>query len=78
MRCYEGRENEGRDGARGIDGAKEVKNLLQVVPGYKRAVVNRSDDAIKSSVEAAFKANRRVNDSRIKVESKWPLPSLGY
>ena len=55
--------------ARGIEGVKEVKNLLQVVPTAQRAVVQRSDDAIKKSVEAAFKANRRVNTSGINVAS---------
>jgi hyperosmotically inducible protein len=55
--------------ARGIEGTKDVKNLLQVVPESRRAVVDRSDDAIKSNVEAAFKANRRVSDSGIKVSS---------
>ena len=57
------------DVARGIDGVKQVKNLLQVLPTSQRAVVQRSDDEIKKSVEAAFKANRRVNDSGIKVSS---------
>ena len=55
--------------ARDIEGAKSVKNLLQVVPKAQREVVERTDDAIKDSVEAAFKANRRVNDSGIKVAS---------
>jgi hyperosmotically inducible periplasmic protein len=55
--------------ARGIEGAKDVKNLLRVVPSAKRAVVKRTDDSIKQGVEAAFKANRRVNDSGIKVAS---------
>jgi hyperosmotically inducible protein len=54
---------------RRIEGAKSVKNLLQVVPSPERTVVKRSDDAIKKSVEAAFKANRRVNKSGIEVES---------
>ena len=55
--------------ARRIEGVKEIKNLLQVVPSAQRAVVERSDDSIKTSVEAAFKANRRVNTSGIKVAS---------
>ena len=55
--------------ARGIDGAKDVKNLLQVVPKYLREVVERSDDDIKSGVEAAFSANERVKGSGIKVAS---------
>ena len=32
-------------------------------------MVERSDDQIKEGVEAAFKANRRVNESGIKVAS---------
>jgi len=57
------------DVARGIEGTKQVKNLLQVVPEGQRKTVERSDEAIKKSVEAAFKANRRVNTSGIKVSS---------
>ena len=57
------------DVARRVDGVKDVKNLLQIVPDSQRKVVERSDDEIKTSVEAAFKANRRVNDSGIKVAS---------
>jgi hyperosmotically inducible protein len=55
--------------ARGIDGAKDVKNLLQVVPMSDRAVVQRSVDAIKKDVAAAFKANRRLTGSGISVAS---------
>ena len=55
--------------AGGIDGAKEVKNLLQVVPESQRKVVERSDEQIKEGVEEAFKANGRVKDSGIKVAS---------
>ncbi len=47
--------------ARKIEGAKEVKNLLQVVPEAQRTVVERSDADIEKSVKAAFKANRRVS-----------------
>ena len=57
------------DVARRIEGAKDIKNLLQVVPTATRAVVQRSDDAIKKGVEAAFNANRRVNTSGIKAAS---------
>jgi hyperosmotically inducible protein len=55
--------------ARGIEGAKDVKNLLQIVPIADRVVVKRSDKSIKQGVQAAFKANRRVNASGIKVAS---------
>jgi osmotically-inducible protein OsmY len=55
--------------ARRIDGVKDVRNLLQVVPGSARKAVERSDDQVKDAVVAAFKANRRINDSGIKVQS---------
>jgi hyperosmotically inducible protein len=55
--------------ARRVDGIKDVKNLLQVVPVAKRETVDRSDEQIKDGVEQAFKANRRVHDSGIKVAS---------
>ena len=55
--------------AKGVEGAKEVKNLLQVVPSADRKVVERSDDDIQKAVDKAFKANKQVNDSGIKVAS---------
>jgi osmotically-inducible protein OsmY len=42
---------------------------LQVVPKSQREIVDRSDDDIKKGVEAAFKANCRVNASGISVAS---------
>ena len=65
----EAEKAEAENVARGIEGAKQVKNLLQVVPSAQRAVVERSDDLIKKGVEAAFNANRRVNTSGITVAS---------
>jgi len=55
--------------ARGVDGVKDVKNLLQVVPDSAKKAVERTDDQIKDAVVAAFKANKRVNDSGVKVQS---------
>ena len=55
--------------ARGIDGAKEVKNLLQVVPTAQREVVERSDELIKKGIDDAFKANARVSASGITAAS---------
>jgi hyperosmotically inducible periplasmic protein len=52
-----------------VGGVKSVKNLLQVVPNSARKVVDRADAEIKDAVEAAFKANRRINDSGIGVAS---------
>src|SRR5262245_2903941 len=55
--------------ARGIDGVKQVKNLLQVVPSARRDTVNESDEKIKDDIQAAFKANRRIAESGIAVTS---------
>jgi hyperosmotically inducible protein len=55
--------------ARRIDGVKDVKNLLQVVPDSARKAVERGDDVIKDAVVASFNANKRVNASGIKVQS---------
>jgi len=41
--------------ARNIDGVKDVKNLLQVVPEYRKEAVNASDASIKDNVEKALK-----------------------
>jgi len=55
--------------ARRVEGVKDVKNLLQVVPAAKRDTVDHSDDQIKEGIEQAFKANRRINGNGIKVAS---------
>lgn len=55
--------------ARRVDGVKDVKNLLQIVPDASKKAVERSDDQIKESVTAAFRANKRVNDSGVKLQS---------
>jgi osmotically-inducible protein OsmY len=52
-----------------IEGVRQVKNLLQVVPEARREVVERADAEIKRNVESAFKANHRIRDSGIKVAS---------
>lgn len=55
--------------AKGIDGVKSVKNELQVVAEANKDVVEASDAQIKDGVEKAFKANRIVEDSDIRVAS---------
>lgn len=54
---------------RKLDGVKEVKNLLQVVPSAERKAVKRSDDEIKKDLDAAWKSHKALNDSGIKVQS---------
>jgi hyperosmotically inducible protein len=65
----EGEKAKAEATARRIDGVQDVKNLLQVVPASAKKAVERSDDQVKDAVVAAFKANKRVNDSGIKVQS---------
>jgi len=52
-----------------LDGVKDVKNLLQVVPGAERKAVKRSDDEIKKELDAAWQSHKGLNDSGIKVQS---------
>ena len=48
--------------AKGIEGVKSVKNLLQVVPDRTRDAVEDSDDVIKGNVEKALDANDMMKD----------------
>jgi osmotically-inducible protein OsmY len=52
-----------------IDGAREVRNLLQVVSARATAAINASDDQIKRHVVKAFQADRRLAGSGISVQS---------
>jgi hyperosmotically inducible protein len=65
----EGEKTKAERLAEKIDGVKSVKNLLQIVPGSKREVVERSDADVKDAVQAAFKADAKVKDSGISVAS---------
>jgi osmotically-inducible protein OsmY len=65
----EGEKAKAESTARRVDGVKDVKNLLQVVPDSAKKAVERTDDQVKEAVVAAFKANARVNNSRVKVQS---------
>ncbi len=55
--------------ASGIDGVKSVQNLLQVVAPAARRATEDNDDVVKSRVDAAFKNNRTIDQSGIKVQS---------
>jgi osmotically-inducible protein OsmY len=55
--------------ARSVKGVKQVKNLLQIISKSDRDIVDANDEAIEANINAAFKANRRVNDSGIEVKS---------
>jgi osmotically-inducible protein OsmY len=55
--------------ARDVDGVRRVQNLLQIVPASTEKQIGKSDDALKSSVELAFKNDPALRDSHIKVKS---------
>ena len=55
--------------AQGIEGAKSVKNLLQVVPKPQRDAVSDNDDAILDRVKKAFDADATIDKSSISVAS---------
>jgi hyperosmotically inducible protein len=55
--------------ARSIDGVREVRNLLQVVPDNRRSAVQSSDDRIRRMVDDALDRDRALSDSRIGVQS---------
>jgi len=52
-----------------IDGAREVRNLLQVVPPRQEAKLERSDSQLKKDVKAGLKADPALTDSSIDVKS---------
>ena len=51
---------------RKLDGVKEVRNLVQVVPKSRRDVVKASDKQIKERIESTLKANKRFEDIHLK------------
>jgi osmotically-inducible protein OsmY len=55
--------------ARKIDGALEVRNLLQVVTPEREKAVQLSDDALKQRVEKALQGDSSLKDSSISVKS---------
>ena len=52
-----------------INGAKGVKNLLQVVPAKKHDAVQASDDQIKEQIHKSLVADKSLSDSNIDVKS---------
>ncbi len=55
--------------AKSIDGAREVRNLLQVVPAAAEKRAEVSDDQLKKSVSDALKGDPSLADSSIEVAS---------
>ena len=63
----EGEKTKAEQTVRKLDGVKDVKNLLQVVPESQRKAVKANDAEIKKAVEAALEANPSFKD--VKVQS---------
>jgi len=62
-------KNRAADVAKSIDGAREVRNLLQVVPDAKKPTMDVRDDEIKQRVEAALSKDIDLKSSQITVQS---------
>jgi len=50
---------------RQVDGVKEVKNLLQVVPEAEKEMVKASDENIEDSVEAVLQADKALEGVKV-------------
>jgi len=50
---------------RKVDGVKSVKNLLQVVPGTMKDLIEVKDSDVKDRVEASLKADTKMNDVKV-------------
>jgi hyperosmotically inducible periplasmic protein len=57
------------DVAKGIDGAKSVKNELQVVPPAQRAEVTADDKVIAQNVESKLKGDPQLKNAKIAVNN---------
>ena len=55
--------------ARDVEGVREVRNLLQVVPEKAKEAMKVSDADLKTRVTAALERNKALSDSRIRVRS---------
>jgi hyperosmotically inducible periplasmic protein len=67
--------------ARGVDGAKGVKNELQVVPGSVKKVVEAKDDEITKQVKSRFKADPKLKSIDVRTDNgvvtlQGKLPSI--
>ena len=51
--------------ARKVEGVKEVKNLLQVVPESEKKVVEATDDSVEDGVKAALQADRTLDAIKV-------------
>jgi osmotically-inducible protein OsmY len=55
--------------ARGVEGVREVRNLLQVVPKRDEEMIKVGDADLQKQVTAALERDKALSDSSIKVQS---------
>ena len=55
--------------AKGVEGVRDVRNLLQVVPSAKKEHSEANDEQLQEHVAAALKADPALRDSSIDVQS---------
>jgi osmotically-inducible protein OsmY len=55
--------------AKGVQGASQFRNLIQVVPSSKEQAMNATDDQIAERVKTKLKSDKTLSDSSISVQS---------
>jgi len=58
------------EAARGVEGVKEVKNILQIVPESRMKVVEKADADIKDAVSKAIAADKTLDGISVKAVDK--------
>ena len=56
--------------AKGVEGVKEVKNILQVVPESRMKAVEKADDEIKDAAQKALSADKSLSNVSVKAVDK--------
>jgi hyperosmotically inducible periplasmic protein len=56
--------------AKGVEGVKEVKNIVQVVPESQEKVVEKADDEIQAAVKKALDADQTLKGISVKSVDK--------
>jgi osmotically-inducible protein OsmY len=56
--------------AKGVEGVKEVKNILQVVPESQMKVVDKADDQIKEALQKTLTADKTLDGISVKSVDK--------
>jgi hyperosmotically inducible protein len=66
----EAAKNRAGEVAKGVEGVKEVKNILQVVPESQQKAVEKADDEIQANVKKAIDADQTLKGISVKSVDK--------